>query len=479
MVLRKSRLKVKTSKLFDDFTSSISFDHKLCRQDIIGSLAHVNMLAKTAILTTPDAIKIQEGLLKIYQEYLNNEIHFDSEYEDIHMNIEKLLTDKLGDLAGKMHTARSRNDQVILDEKLFLREAIYEVCTLLLELISTLRDLAVEYQDQIVPGYTHLQRAQPVLLSHQLLAYAFKFEHDLSRFYDSFERANLCPLGAGALAGSGFSIDRFYVAKLLKFSKPSANSMDTVSDRDYLLEFLSNSAIFFTHLSGFSEELIIWSATEFNFVDLPDDFCTTSSMMPQKKNPDLAELLRGKSGRINGNLVSLLTTLKGLSLTYFKDLQEDKEPFFDSYETVTISIQLMSAMLKGTSFNRERMNQVVEADYSNATDLADYLASKGLSFRKAHEIAGELVALANEKKVYLKDLSLSDLQDKSELFAEDIYEYILPVNVINRRKIYGSTGPESVAQQIEELSQYLVDTKDQLDNLKLAININPEDLLIV
>ncbi len=470
MVLRNSRLTTKTSKLFDSFNASINFDQELAEDDILGSIAHCKMLVKCQLISASDGQKIVKGLKQIQKEFHQGKLNFTEQLEDVHMNIEDQLLKKIGAVAGKLHTARSRNDQVALDTRLYLRRQLVTTVQNLLGLTDTLANLAKSVGDQMIPGYTHLQRAQPVLLSHYLLAYAWKFSRDIERLLSSWDRLNRCPLGAGALAGSGLAIDRNYTAKLLNFSAPTANSMDSVSDRDHLLEYLSNAAISFTHLSGLSEEFILWASQEFAFVDLPDEFCQTSSMMPQKKNPDLLELIRGKSGRINGNLINLLTILKGLSQTYFKDLQEDKEPLFDSVKTWNQSLILISELLKKTKFNTAKISHEVYADYSNATDLADYLTSKGVSFREAHQIVGQLVQVAIKQKKYLLQIALSDYQKFCPSFTQDLYAYIDPRNIINRRRVAGSTGPLSVKVQLKDLTMQLKIQKKQLAKYSKLIN---------
>ncbi len=463
MVLRNSRLREKTSQLFDSFNASISFDQELAEDDLLGSIAHCQMLIKSKLVSPSEGQKIIKGLKHLQKEFQQGKLKFSESLEDVHMNIEDLLHKKIGAVAGKLHTGRSRNDQVALDIRLYLRRQLVTTANNLLQLIETLATIATQAADQMIPGYTHLQRAQPVLLSHYLLAYAWKFNRDLERLLSSWERLNRCPLGAGALAGSGLAIDREYTARLLNFSSPTANSMDSVSDRDHLLEYLSAAAISFTHLSGLSEELILWASQEFSFVELPDEFCQTSSMMPQKKNPDLLELVRGKSGRINGNLIRLLTILKGLSQTYFKDLQEDKEPLFDSVKTWNQSLVLINQLLRKTKFNSTKISKEVYADYSNATDLADYLTTKGLSFRDAHQIVGQLVPLAIKQKKYLLDLPLAEYRKFSQKFTADLYAYIDPKNIIKRRKVMGSTGPLAVKEQQRQLSTLIKNQRKQLE----------------
>ena len=469
MVLRKSRVTADTSELFDKFNASIHFDVKLFDYDIIGSLAHVNMLHHCEIITKEEAQAIQSGLIKVQEDFDSGKLTLDPKLEDVHMNIEAALTEIVGEVGKKVHTARSRNDQVALDVRLYLRDITIQITDQLNKLTESFVELAEKHQADIIPGYTHLQKAQPVLLSHHLLAYAQMFSRDTERFEDSLSRLNLCPLGAGAIAGTSFPIDREYLARLLKFSAPTANSIDTVSDRDHLLEFLSNCSIAFTHLSRLSEELIIWASDEFSFVNLPDEFCTTSSMMPQKKNPDLLELVRGKSGRINGNLISLLTTVKGLSLAYFKDLQEDKEPLFDSAENTLDALQLISALISQTEFNTEKMLAATQSGFLEATDAADYLVNKGLSFREAHEVIGQLVSYCTEKNIRLAATEIDQLQKFSKLFAQDFYKAIDLKEIINCRSATGSAGLKPVTGQIRALKEDL-DKNGQKSRSNLSKN---------
>ena len=473
MKLRNARLSNEPSELFNDFTASLSFDYKLIKYDIIGSLVHINMLSKCDIVSKAEAKLIQSGLVEILKDFDEQKIEFCLADEDIHMAVEKMLTQKIGQVAGKLHTARSRNDQVALDEKLYIRDKIFEVKNLLIAVIESILKLATENIDVSLPGYTHLQRAQPVLFAHHIMAYGQMFLRDLDRFVSSIDRLNLSPLGSGAIAGTTFNIDREYSAKLLGFSAPTENSMDSVCDRDHILEFLSNTAISYSHFSKLAEELVIWSAQEFNFINLPDEFCTGSSMMPQKKNPDLAELVRGKTGRVYGNLISLLTTIKGLNLTYYKDLQEDKEPLFDSAETLTTTLILFADMIGKMKINSESMQTATEKDFSNATDVADYLATKGIPFREAYKLVGELVHYCLEKKVYLKDLTLDEFKNISPLFDSDIYLKLDITNVINSRKNYGGTAKVSVEKQIENLKQNLL----KFTKIPIII-VKIEDLLV-
>ena len=437
-----------TDKLVQEFNASINIDKRLAAQDIQGSIAHTTMLAEQNILTKEEAKQIIEGLKNILIDIEGGNFTWLVEFEDVHMNIEKELTDRIGPVAGKLHTARSRNDQVATDFRLWLRQETQELIILLKELHRVFVDLADKYLEVILPGYTHLQIAQPVLFSHHMLAYFEMFSRDEQRFQDALERINVSPLGSGALAGTGFPINRERTAELLDFNYPSHNSLDSVSDRDFALEFLANCAIAMMHFSRLSEELILWSSQEFGFITLPDSHTTGSSIMPQKKNPDVCELVRGKTGRIYGNLMSLFTVMKGLPLAYNKDMQEDKEGVFDSADTLKITFKLYIDMLPKIILNTERSYYSAGRAFSNATDLADYLAKKGLPFRKAHEVVGNLVALALKEGKDLQELELKQMQSLSEFIAEDVYEVLRLENVVNARTSYGGTAKSSVEKQI-------------------------------
>ncbi|MCL4116801.1 UNVERIFIED_CONTAM: hypothetical protein GTU68_022217 [Idotea baltica] len=449
MKLWGGRFTSDTNKLVEEFTESISYDQQLARYDIQGSLAHVSMLAKTKIIEKEDANKIKAGLLSVYQKIENQEVKFSISDEDIHMNIERLLTEEIGSVAGKLHTARSRNDQVSTDFHLYLRSEIIEVVRELVNLSSSLLEQAEKNLDTILPGYTHLQRAQPVLFAHHLLAYYFMFSRDIERLMDQFKRVNKCPLGAGALAGTGFPIDREYTAKLLNFEGIYENSMDAVADRDFVIEFLSTSSTIMMHLSRFSEECILWSSSEFSFVELDDAYCTGSSIMPQKKNPDVPELVRGKTGRVYGSLMGILTVLKGLPMCYNRDLQEDKEGVFDTVLTVKSSLHLFAGMVKTMKVNKEKMHEAVKKDFSNATDLADYLSSNGIPFREAHEIIGKLVLYCIENDKFLLDLSLEEFNKFSDKFTDNIYRQ----NCSNARVAKGRNLKLLLKQQIAKIKQ--------------------------
>ncbi|TCP28718.1 argininosuccinate lyase [Scopulibacillus darangshiensis] len=443
------RFTKETNKLVDSFTASISFDQKLAEEDIEGSLAHVQMLGECGIITSDEMEKIKSGLNTILKKLNTGEIEWQVQHEDIHMNIEKLLIDEIGPVGGKLHTGRSRNDQVATDMHLYLRKKTNVLITLLEKVQTALLDQAKGNIDTILPGYTHLQRAQPVSFAHHLLAYFWMFERDKERLQDSLKRINILPLGAGALAGTTFPIDRDRVAELLAFDDVYPNSMDAVSDRDFILEFLSIASILMVHMSRLSEEMVIWSSQEFQFIELDDAFCTGSSIMPQKKNPDVPELLRGKTGRVFGDLVSLLTVLKGLPLAYNKDLQEDKEGMFDTVETLEGSLTLLAPLLDTMVVNTDKMRKAVTQDYSNATDIADYLAVKGVPFREAHEIIGKIVIYAIEKGKYLLDLQMDEYKTFSPLFKEDVYEYLTPEHVVGARTSKGGTAAGQIEQQIK------------------------------
>jgi len=443
------RFTKETNKLVEEFTASISFDQKLAKEDIAGSLAHVQMLGECGIIPVEDAEKIKDGLLSIKNLVDNHEVEFLVEDEDIHMNIEKLLIEKIGPVGGKLHTGRSRNDQVATDMHLYLRTKTTELIKLVEDVQQALIKQAKENVQTLIPGYTHLQRAQPVSFAHHLMAYFWMFERDKERLIDSLKRINWLPLGSGALAGTTFPINRERVAELLGFETVYPNSMDAVSDRDFILEFLSIGSIIMTHISRLSEELVIWSSQEFQFVELDDSFCTGSSIMPQKKNPDVPELLRGKTGRTYGNLIGLLTVLKGLPLAYNKDLQEDKEGMFDTVETLEGSLMLLAPMIESMTVNKDIMRKAINNDFSNATDIADYLVRKGLPFRDAHEVIGKIVLYAIQNNKFLLDLSFEEYQGFSSLFEEDIYVVLAPEHVVSVRNSFGGTSPEQVEKQIK------------------------------
>ncbi len=433
-----------TDQLVEEYTASIMFDKELAEEDVQGSLAHVEMLGKCGIIPQEDAETIRDGLHKVLQRIRRGEVEYSVSDEDIHMNVEKMLMDEVGPVGGKLHTGRSRNDQVATDMHLYLRRRVVELVGLLYKLQSALIGQAKQNLDTIIPGYTHLQRAQPVLLAHHLMAYVSMFQRDIERLQDSYKRINTLPLGAGALAGTTFPIDRHFVAAQLGFDRVYENSLDAVSDRDFIIEFLADSSMIMMHLSRMCEELVLWSSTEFRFVELDDSFCTGSSIMPQKKNPDVAELVRGKTGRVYGNLVGLLTVLKALPLAYNKDMQEDKEGMFDTVKTLHGALSLFAPMIETMKVNRERMREAVNQDFSNATDIADYLVGKGLPFRQAHEVIGKIVLYCIQNGVFLLDLKLEQFQQFSKLFADDIYHVLQPETVVNARNVYGGTARPQV-----------------------------------
>ena len=439
----------------DDFGASIHFDQQLVEEDIEGSIAHVTMLGECGILPKEDVATIKNGLMKLLEKAKKGELSFSVAYEDIHLNIEKMLIDEVGPVGGKLHTGRSRNDQVATDMHLYLRKRVIEIVELIRQLQRVLVQKAEQHIETLVPGYTHLQRAQPISFAHHLMAYVWMFERDRERFTESLKRINKSPLGAGALAGTTFPIDRHLTAQLLGFDSIYENSLDAVSDRDFIIEFLSNSSILMMHLSRFCEELILWSSQEFQFIEMDDTFATGSSIMPQKKNPDMAELIRGKTGRVYGNLMALLTVMKGLPLAYNKDMQEDKEGMFDTVQTVIGSLKIFAGMIETMTIRTDVMEKATKQDFSNATELADYLAKKGVPFREAHEIVGKLVLTCIERGVFLADLPLDVYQQASPLFEEDIYEALNPYTAVNRRTSAGGTGFTEVKKAIEKAKQMI------------------------
>lgn len=433
----------------DEFGASIGFDQQLVMEDIEGSIAHVTMLGAQGILPTEDVEKILGGLRELNTKAEAGELEFTVANEDIHLNLEKMLIDLIGPVGGKLHTGRSRNDQVATDMHLFLKKRVAEVIDLIENFQATILEKAEQNVETIAPGYTHLQRAQPISFAHHLMAYFWMLERDKQRFSESVKRIDILPLGAGAMAGTTFPIDRLKSAELLGFAQVYQNSMDAVSDRDFIVEFLSNSALMMAHLSRFAEEIILWSTDEFKFIELDDAFSTGSSIMPQKKNPDMAELIRGKSGRVYGNLMGLLTVLKGTPLTYNKDMQEDKEGMFDTVQTVLGSLKIFEGMVRTMTINTARLEQAVQSDFSNATELADYLATKGMPFREAHEVTGKLVFTCIQKGIYLLDLPLEEMKKESELIEADIYDVLAPEAAVRRRNSLGGTGFEQVKIQLQ------------------------------
>ncbi len=445
----------KTSKIVEAFTESISFDKRLWRYDIEGSIAHARMLGRQGIIPHKDSAKIISGLKSIAKEIEAGKFKFSEELEDIHMNIEAALVKKTGSAGKKLHTARSRNDQVALDLRLYLRDETKGIISLIKNLQKTILSMAEKYSSIIMPGYTHLQRAQPVLLSHYLLAYIEMLQRDRNRFEDALKRINILPLGSCALSGTTLPIDRVYTAKLLGFDGITENSMDAVSDRDFAIEFLADAGILIMHLSRLAEELILWSTEEFSFIELPDAFTTGSSIMPQKKNPDVAELIRGKTGRVYGNLLSLLTIMKGLPLSYNRDMQEDKVPVFDTTDTVKACLTVLAQMLPEIKFNKEKMHGAAEKAYSTATDIAEYLAKKRIPFREAHEITGKIVLYCIKNKKELKGLSIDEFKKFSSAIDKDIYSRIRAGDSIKAKTSRGGTAPSEVRKQIKRLKQLL------------------------
>ena len=446
----------KTAKSVENYTESISFDKRLWKYDIEGSIAHAKMLSKQGIIPKLDAGRIIRGLKDIYREIEEGRFRFNPELEDIHMNIEAVLIRKIGDSGGMLHTARSRNDQVALDLRLYVRASVEEITALLRNLETVLADMAESSLGLIMPGYTHTQRAQPVLLSHHLMAYAQMFQRDRMRFVDSLKRINVLPLGSCALAGTSLPVDRQYVASLLKFDAVSDNSMDSVSDRDFVLEFLSCAALLMMHVSRMAEEIILWASEEFGFIELSDAFATGSSIMPQKKNPDVAELMRGKTGRVYGNLMNLLTTMKGLPLTYNRDMQEDKGPLFDTADTATATLAVLPEMLKNITFRRERLENSSDAGFSTATDIAEYLVGKGLPFRTAHGITGKIVRFCIDNGRTLHDLDIAAYRSFSRYIEEDVFDVISAAASVNAKKSYGGTSPAAVRDQIKRFRKQLI-----------------------
>ena len=460
-----------TDEMINEFQASIGFDRRMYREDIAGSIAHAAMLAKVGILSEEDRAAIEKGLKDILAQIEHGDFDFSVALEDIHMNIEKRLTDAIGDAGSRLHTARSRNDQVALDTHLFVRHAVVDVMAHIRALQQALTESAAQHRDVIMPGYTHLQRAQPILFSHHLMAYFGMLARDFERFQGVYARTDIMPLGAGALAGTTLPIDRQFVAQRLHFERIYTNSLDAVSDRDYILEFLSAASILMVHLSRLSEEIILWCSREFSFVELDDAHCTGSSMMPQKKNPDVSELVRGKTGRVVGHLMAMLMAVKGLPLAYNKDLQEDKEGLFDAIDTVKFSLAVYAQLIRGMKLREDVMRHAVEADYSNATDLADYLVRKGLPFRKAHAVAGQAVAQCIARGIYLADLPIADYQQLSPLFAEDIYDAISPETCVSCRNSYGGTSYEQAEMQLEAAKNLMTEEERMISVLTKKQNI--------
>jgi argininosuccinate lyase len=455
MKLWSGRFESGTSQLMDVFNNSIQFDHRMYKEDISGSIAHAKMLSKLGILSEEELTKSVVALKEIEAEIELGTFQFKIEDEDLHMAVEKRLTEKLGDLGKKIHTARSRNDQVALDFRLYVRRECRAIESLIREMMKVLHWHAAANTQVIMPGYTHMQKAQPVRLSFHLMAYFEMLKRDVSRFEDAFDRMDLSPLGSGALGGTSYESDRFMTAAELGFSAPTANAMDSVADRDFAVEFLSASAITMMHLSRLAEEFVLWSTGEFSFIEIGDAYATGSSIMPQKKNPDAAELIRGKTGRVYGDLMALLTVMKGLPMAYNKDMQEDKEPVFDAGDTVKLCLSVFSDMMRNTRFKPDNMLRQCKHGFLNATDLADYLVKKGLPFRDAHEVSGKLVAYAIKEAKVLEALTLEEMQQYSSLIGNDIYEAIDLEKCVENKKSYGSTSLASVQKMVEDAEQWL------------------------
>ena len=455
MKLWGGRFTKETDKLVNNFNASISFDQKFYMQDIKGSLAHVEMLGKQGIITEPESLEIQKALKGILNDIETGALEISDEYEDIHSFVEATLIERTGDVGKKLHTGRSRNDQVALDMKLYTRDEVLAVDEELKELLQVILRIMKENTETYMPGFTHLQKAQPVTLAHHFGAYFEMFKRDRSRLFDIHERMNYCPLGAGALAGTTYPLDRELTAKLLGFTGPTLNSMDSVSDRDYLIEFLSALSTIMMHLSRFSEEIIIWNSNEYRFIELDDAYSTGSSIMPQKKNPDIAELVRGKTGRVYGALMSLLTTMKGIPLAYNKDMQEDKEFTFDAIDTVKGCVSLFKGMIDTMKFNNANMEASAKNGFTNATDAADYLVKNGIPFRDAHGIVGQLVLFCIGKNISLDDMTLAEYQAICPVFKDDIYEAISLKTCVEKRLTIGAPSSTTMNQVIKICEDYL------------------------
>lgn len=449
MVMWDGRFSKKIDERTNDFNSSIKFDYKMYEQDIKGSLAHAKMLAKQGIIEKEDEIKIRNGLNEILEELKNGKLEFNWNAEDIHMFIEEELTKRIGNSGKKLHTARSRNDQVALDIRMYLKEEIVDIENMLKDLINTFINKSEENLDTIMPGYTHLQRAQPVTLAHHLMAYVEMFLRDLERLQETYNRVDICPIGSCALAGTTYLIDREYEAKELGFSKITNNSLDGVSDRDFIIELLSDLSILIMHLSRISEEIVMWSSWEFHFIELDDAFSTGSSIMPQKKNPDITELIRGKTGRVYGDLFTMLTVMKGTPLAYNKDMQEDKEAIFDAIETVKLCIKTINPLVETMKIMKDNMKKAAEKGFINATDCADYLTGKGIPFRDAYKIVGNIVKYCITNDLSLESLKLEEYKKFSDKFDKDIYDAIDLMNCVNRRNVKGGPAKEQVIENIE------------------------------
>ena len=457
MKLWSGRFQKETDALVNDFNSSIGFDARMYEEDITGSIAHATMLGECGIISSEDVTAIVSGLTELLSDIKAGKVEFSADNEDIHMNVETLLTQRIGDAGKRLHTARSRNDQVAVDLRLYMRKEIATIKGQILDLIAVIVKKAEENQETVMPGYTHLQRAQPITLAQHLLAYGSMLKRDVTRLEDCAERMNECPLGSGALAGTTHPIDRIRTAELLGFSAPMANSLDGVSDRDYAIEFLSCMSILMMHLSRFAEEIILWCSWEFKYIELDDAYSTGSSIMPQKKNPDVAELVRGKTGRVYGSLIGLLTTMKSLPLAYNKDMQEDKEPVFDTIDTVKMCIPVFAAMLDTMKVLPQNMRKAANRGFINATDCADYLAKRGMPFRDAYKITGQLVYRCTESGKTLEELSLAELQEISPLFGEDVYDALSMETCVSQRNSYGGPSMSETTRQISLLKSFLAE----------------------
>ena len=457
MKLWGGRFAKETDNLVNDFNASIQFDQRLYKEDITGSMAHARMLGACGIISMEDVAAILEGLQSILEDVEAGKVEFTADNEDIHMNVESLLTERIGDAGKRLHTGRSRNDQVALDFRMYVREQIPVMIGQLLELEAVLCRQAKQHQKTVMPGYTHLQRAQPISFAQHLMAYANMFARDVTRLEDCAKRLNECPLGSGALAGTTYPIDRWQTAKALNFDAPMSNSLDGVSDRDYALELMSALSILMMHLSRFSEEVILWCSWEFKFIELDDAYATGSSIMPQKKNPDVAELVRGKTGRVYGDLMSLLTTMKGIPLAYNKDMQEDKEPVFDAIDTVQMCVPVFAAMIDTMRVLPDNMRKAAGRGFINATDCADYLTKKGMPFRDAYTVTGKLVASCTAQGKTLEDLTMEELKAVSELFDEDVYDALNLENCMALRASYGGPAISETTRQIEAIEAFVAE----------------------
>ncbi|SHI87193.1 argininosuccinate lyase [Clostridium cavendishii DSM 21758] len=456
MKLWSGRFQKDVNEEVNDFNASIDVDYRMYEEDIEGSIAHVNMIAKCGIIKEEEGQKIVCGLNDILTKIKNGELSFSKENEDVHMNIETMLIDNIGEVAKKLHTARSRNDQVALDIRIYLKKEILNLKKLILDMEKVLLRKGEENLNTIMPGYTHMQKAQPITFSHHLMAYSEMFKRDYERLEDCYRRMNAMPLGSGALATTTYPINRVMVKEVLRFDKVMTNSIDGVSDRDFVLELASSLSILMMHLSRFSEEVILWCSQEFNYVELDDAYSTGSSIMPQKKNPDVAELVRGKTGRVYGNLMGLLTIMKGLPLAYNKDMQEDKEQIFDSVDTVKICLSVFAKMIDTMKVNKENMEKACRDGFINATDLADYMVKKGMSFRDAHHVTGEIVFYAIKEEKVLEEISLEKFKEFSQIFEIDVYEAIDIRKCVENRKVIGGPSPEEVKVRLKELKEFII-----------------------